>query len=419
MATRVAIAGAIAWTTAACSGQVAGTSTDGGVTDAVGFEQEAGFHPEGGLPHYDGGGGPHDAGPTPTGDTCQTPGVQCVQPPSPPSGAAPTQFTTAHDYAVFRLYMGDTDRIGVISESAWKAYGYDLDGLVTTKTSTDVCTLAAGASKLTQADGNGGIDNSFGENILPILITVAGSDFGKRIDTAIQGGLSTNLIYAVGFDDAAGNTTTATGLTGVLLGGGNYPASHGGGVPSWDLSTHWPIRPETLIGCAASVGCPPGTDPIANAQVQFPHAYQARGTFVNGSPATLVPILLGLGNVTMPLLIHSATITFDPAAPGSVTNGTIAGVLDTQELVNGFQAVAGSISTSLCSGSAFQSVAQQIEQASDIVIDPSTGAVSNSAGTLCNAVSIGLGFDALEIAAPTAADVAGPTPVPPNPCGDI
>jgi len=139
---------------------------------------------------------------------------------------------------------------------------------------------------------------------------------------------------------------------------------------------------------------------------------------VNGSPASLITISLGLGGQTLPLQVRSATVTFDPKAPGSVTNGTIAGVLATNELIAGLQSVAGSISTSLCSGSAFNSIAQQIQQGSDIIVDPTSGAVSNKPGTACNAISIGLGFEGVEIAVPTAADVAGPTPVAPSPCGD-
>ena len=80
------------------------------------------------------------------------------------------------------------------------------------------------------------------------------------------------------------------------------------------------------------------------------------------------------------------------------------------------QSVAGHISTSLCSGSAFQSIASQILQASDILIDPQSHAVSNVAGQNCNGISIGLGFDAKEIAAPTAADIEAPQPAAPNPC---
>ena len=146
-------------------------------------------------------------------------------------------------------------------------------------------------------------------------------------------------------------------------------------------------------------------------------AYQKNGTFVNGA-TVVVSLNLALGGTSFPLTVHAATVTFAPDVPGSVTDGTIAGAVLTTDLVAAMQSAAGSISTSLCSGSAFQSIAQQIEQASDIILSPSSTAISNTAGTPCNAISIGLGFDGSEVAIPTSADITGPTPVAPNPCGD-
>jgi hypothetical protein len=320
-----------------------------------------------------------------------------------------------HQYALRKLYFGDTDRSGVTNSEAWKAYGYDLDGLVTTKTSIDVCTLAAGASKDTQVDGNGGIDNSFGENILPIVITTSGQSFSSNANAAIEAGGPTDLVDVVGFDDSTNNTTNATGLTGVFFVGASYAVANGGAAPAWNVTTHWPIAPQSMNGCTATGGCPSGTNPVADAVVKFPQAYQSGGTFVTGNPVE-VPLSLGFGSSTLGLLVHAGTITFQPKKPGSVTNGVIAGALATTDLVNALQAVAGSISTSLCSGSAFQSIAQQIEQASDIVLD--TSGVTNGAGFSCNAISIGIGFDATEVAPPVPGDIAPSAPPPPDPCGD-
>lgn len=401
--------------TIGCNGQVESTPSDGGAHDAQ-PSQDAGA--DSAAPSYDSGGAPDASSPeaSPSGDTCQSPGVNCTVPPSPPSGAAPMPTgTTPHDYAIHTLFVGDTDRLGVTNAEAWKSFGYNLDNLVTTQGSNDVCTLAAGAVKYTQVDGIGGIDNSFGANILPILITTAGSSFSIELDAELADGSFTDLMYVTGFDDLSGNLTTAGGLTGVLLAGGDY-ATLNHGAPAWNLATQWPIEPESLNGCPAGV-CPAGTDPVAAAKVQFPSAYQKNGTFVSGGQSEIL-LRLTLAGAPLALTIHSASLTFEPNTPGSVTNGTLAGVLATTELVSAFQSVAGSISTSLCSGSAFQSIAQQIDQASDIVLDPGTGAVSNQAGVSCNAISIGLGFDATEVAPPTSANITGPTPTAPNPCGD-
>ena len=297
--------------------------------------------------------------------------------------------------------------------NAWQNYGYNLDGKVTTASSTDVCTLQAGAQKSYQTDGKGGIDNSFGENIIPILQTLLSTPT-TTVNNAIQGGSFTIFTYVTGFDDTAGNKTNATGLSGVLLAGAKYDPD-GGTAPGWTTSTVWPVLPDPglISGCMPyPQGCPAGTDPAANAVIKFPAAFQTGGTFVNGSPST-VTLSLSISGQSLSLQVASAVISFNPAGPGSVTDGTIAGVLDTNNLITSLMNVAGSFSPTLCGGSAFQSIAMQIQATSDIVLNGST--VSNAAGSMCNAISIGLGFDSKEIAAPT--DIAAPLAPKPSPCG--
>jgi hypothetical protein len=343
-------------------------------------------------------------------DLCASlPSGSCNDPPTKPTSGTPAS-TTPHNYALHQLVLGDTDRSGNPSTTAWQDFGYDLDGKITTQSSTDVCTLVAGSSKQVQVDGTKGIDNSFGSQIMPIIGTLD-STASQTLNTAIAGGSFTIMTYVVGFDDSAGNTTTAAGLTGVLLAGGKYSAD--GGAPAWDTTTVWPVLPDPglITGCSATAGCPSGTDPVKDAVIQFNGAFQTKGEFVSGAPNPLT-LSLSIGGQTLSLDIASAVISFDPSSPGSVTNGTIAGVLDTQDLISGLMNVAGNISTSLCSGSAFQSIAMQIEQTSDIVLNGTT--VSNPAGTTCNAISIGLGFNSTEIAVPSV--IAPGSPPTPSKC---
>jgi hypothetical protein len=331
-------------------------------------------------------------------------------PPQPSGGM--TTATTAHNYALHTLYLGGTTRSGQPSDTAWKDFGYNLDGKASTRASTDVCTLVSGAPLSTQDDGTNGIDNSFGANILPIVMSTAG-DINSTLNTSINKGSFTLMTYVKGFDDM-NPTQTATGLTGALISGTDYSILDAG-PPAWNTSTHWPVAPD-LLTCGAN--CVKGTDdPIGKSKVQFPHAYVTNGTFVNGSPSD-VQLSLGIGGQTLTVLTHSAVLTFDHSTPGSVKNGTIAGVIKTPELLDAVRGIAGHISRSLCGGAAFQSIANAITQASDIVYHDDTGAISNNAGETCNAISIGLGFDSTEIAVPTPADIAGPTPPAPDPCAD-
>jgi len=61
------------------------------------------------------------------------------------------------------------------TSTGWKTIGFNLDGKCTVPVSTNVCTLQTGASKATQDDGTGGIDNSYGENICPVVVSTSGA----------------------------------------------------------------------------------------------------------------------------------------------------------------------------------------------------------------------------------------------------
>ncbi len=89
-----------------------------------------------------------------------------------------------------RVNFGDSP-----TADAWKQIGFNLDGKVTSATSTNVCGLVQGASPTEQDDGQGGIDNSFGENICPILDPVR--------DRACSTGISQAYIVT----DASGSGT--------------------------------------------------------------------------------------------------------------------------------------------------------------------------------------------------------------------
>ena len=336
-------------------------------------------------------------------DSCSDPSSECVEPPSPPQGVSGA--LRSHDYAIHDLFLGDTDRMGVTSADAWRTFGYDLDEKRTTASSTDVCTPIAGATRQVQVDGAGAIDNSWGENMMPIIVA---NNSGEPPPVVPQP-VSTEMMYVRGFDDSTGNTTHNAGLTGVLLAGVALSSD----TLTWNLSMVWPVAPGTVSGCTAAGGCPAGTDPVRSALVKWPSAFQVNGTFSSGTPVDVM-LPLNIDGQTLPIDIRSAIVTFSPDGPGAVTNGTIAGVLSTQELIATLHQIAGNISTSLCTGSAFQNIAAQIEQTSDIVYDGK--AISNPPGQLCNAISIGLGFNAIEIAAPSV--IAPGMPQPPDRCGD-
>jgi len=305
---------------------------------------------------------------------------------TPPSsqGTATTQ-TTAHNFALHTLQLGDTDRMMNPSTTAWENYGFNIDGKITTTESTDVCTLYTGAPTSVQQDGTMGTDNSFGSNILPLVMTVAGSGLDTTLNNSINSGSFTVMFDITGLDDSNPSGQTNTMLSGALYAGGKFTGADGGAaMPTWTTADNWPVL-GTLLNNPNSLA--------DGSKITFPDSYVVAGTWVSGSPVANLALQLALSGQTLTLNVHQAVVTMDHTTGGHMANGTIAGVIDTQELIASLMAIAGRLSTSLCSGPAFQSIAVQIEQDSDILDDG-----TNTAGTPCTAISIGIGFTADEIA---------------------
>lgn len=293
------------------------------------------------------------------------------------------------NFAARKLYLGDTDRSGVASATAWKAYGANIDGKVTTSASTDACTLFTGASKVAQTDGDDGNDNSFGENILPIILSIFGADFSTQLNGAIESGASTFMLDLNGLTDDASQTlspVSASLFSGVSI-----------GTSTWTTTGEWGAYKSTLVGGSLSSG----------AITKFPTAAISAGTWSSGSTGDL-PLNISLGTATLALVVHHAVISFSHSSANSATLGNVSGVLSTSEFVAAFKKVAGNLSTSLCSGSALDAISAQFEQASDILQDG-----TNVMGTPCDGISIGFGFDATEVPPP---DVALGDPSSPDLC---
>ena len=336
------------------------------------------------------------------GDTAvATPGGGVGQPPAKPSGPV-TKDTSVKTFALSKFYLGETARAtgSAPSNTAWKKFGYNIDGKSTIATSTDVCTRAKGAPSSNQVDGEGGIDNSFGAVILPIIQSAASiNEPSKTITDTVTKGSFTIQLQVTGMTDDA--KQTATGLNGQLFASGAYKGDSPTDIPfpGFGPTTDWPVRAELLTD---------GNTIASGSKVKFTDAYMANGTFVNGGGGSTITLSLAFQGVSLDLAINKAILTFDHSAAGKATNGTIAGVINTEELITGLKKVAGRISSTLC-GSQFDGIAQQIRQASDIMADG-----SNAAGTDCSGISIGLGFDADLVMNPTkvAKDTGVTTPDP-------
>lgn len=310
------------------------------------------------------------------GNTPEGPGIQ---PPGKNPDAGPPTGVDNPVLAIRKLYLGDTDRKGVTSSTAWEEFGYDLDGKISTKDSKDLCQPAEGVSaSVVYEDGEDGRDNSFGKNILTIITGLA-SDASTQINNSIEGGSFTIMLSL----DELGADAEANGIHSKLYGGSKLVDMAGMEIaPAWDGTDEWPVIYELLEG-----------GDITKPKVEFPDSYVVKDpasgarTWVSGDFGD-VTLNLSISDFTLSLNIRHAVISMELADDNATaTNGTIAGILDTEQLITELGKVSGQFD--ICPGdSTFESIAQQIRQASDIGKD---GAQDPKA--VCDGISIGLGFE--------------------------
>jgi len=300
---------------------------------------------------------------------------------SPAAGSAPTVI------AMRKLLLGDTDASGNPDPNAWRDIGYNLDGLISTKNGTNHCKPQEGATKSSvQTDGTNGIDNSFGSNLMPIIGSLA-SNASQQISDSLEAGDFTIMLKLDNLEDGK---TDQTGITSALYGGAKFaamvdctatPTDPNCSPPLWDGSDKWPVLPELLNS---------PTD-IESSKVKFPTSYLAGGTWVSGSEGDL-NLSISIQGFSLALKITKAVLTMKVTGAGATakaTDGIIAGVIPTEQLINELKKVAGGFDPTLCEGATFESIAQQIRAASDIMSDGTNGDPTKT----CDGISVGLGFE--------------------------
>jgi hypothetical protein len=290
--------------------------------------------------------------------------------PTEPAGPVPQQGGSTV-FAITHFYYGDSDRSGNASSCAWASFGLNIDRKTTSATSTDVCTLVVGASTQVQIDGVEGIDNSFGENVLPALEEVDDTFISRSTSDLTNGG-ATTLVRV---------DNLGTGASNALLPGMLYRAVATTSPASWDGGDVRAVDTLSLVGGSVS-------SPL----LAFPKGYMNDRVWVGAPASGQGPLELHLSldkAPVSPLVVTHAQVAMTVDPSNASASGVISGVLTVQGILTWARQLAGSISTSLCGGSAFQSIASQIEQMADIMTDG-----SNEPGRTCDGISIGIGFDA-------------------------
>lgn len=372
-----------------CGGSTSGgPSCDGGTTcNAAGV----GGASTGGTAAIGGTGGAPSGGAGGIGGAA--PGTAAPPPPDPAaplaSGSSPTTL------ALYRLNLGDLGPQGYPEPGAWRSIGYDVDGIASTKNDANHCKPQQGATKNSvQTDGDGGIDNSFGANLLPIFQALAADPSGA-VTQSIQSGEFTLLFY---LSDLTPGLPSQNILTAAL-----YDGAATAQPPAWNGMDAWPVTYESVKG----------GNPKAPKQV-FPSSYLVNGTWVSSQTPEPYTVTLRLSMQGFPLVVPVSRVRFSmklsgsgPTASGS--SGIISGVIATDGFIAEFQKIAGALDPTLCEGATFESIAQQVRAASDIMTDGSNG----NPTSYCNAISVGLAFDARAV---MLGPVAPPQTPPPHPC---
>jgi hypothetical protein len=330
------------------------------------------------------------SGATTTSSSSSSSGSDAHAEPPQPGPQNPGDGTGATVFAVTHLYVGDTNRDGTPDPAnAWKQYGFDLDGKISDQYSVDLCKPQSNAApKTVYPDGYAGIDNSFGKNILPILLGLT-ADFSQKVNDSIAQGQGTLLIDIEQLGAGADYNPLLARL---------YQSADLGQPPHFDGTDHWPVAPESLVS---------PTD-VTSAKVSMPQSYVFADTWV-GSYQGDMHLKLPSAGFMLDITIHHPVIAMklDPAHKSAV-NGTIAGLVPTESFVQMIKQIAGQFDPALCNGPTIDSITTQIRQASDSLADGSQDPTKT-----CDSISIGIGFDAVvdQLGA-----VAPPTPPPPNPC---
>ncbi len=278
---------------------------------------------------------------------------------------------TGH-FVVQHVYFGDTDRSDVADTAAWRSFGLDLDGKASTAQSSDTCTPYASANAaLVATDGEGGIDNSFGENLMPAikLLSAGFGDFGQQVNANFEAGGST-ILFRTNLLDGAEPWVVREYLT----------APHAT-APTFDGRDVFAIDESSLAG---------GSIAIDDARVMDTAATLV-GDTLTMHPYDEVLVAGSFGGASIQFHVHHARVVMKlDATRMHVVEGALGGILRTNEFLADLHGVLGTLNPSFCSGSSWDFIVERVHQSEDILADG-----TNRAGVPCDAISVGLGFRAV------------------------
>jgi len=323
-------------------------------------------------------------------------------PDRPPSGTS----SKADDIeAVFAFRNISLDQSG----DRWTRFGLDLDGMNTTSVSDAAeCVAANGNPPL---DGNKGIDNSFGQHVLPTVVSLIsclednialnqGLGFGTVLlrlrewnGTPNDAKVDVSVLSAVdgtSLDDVAGVKWGGSNSASLMRSRGNEEAP----PPAWDGEDVFFVDPASLV--AGDLG---------HALVWKTDAYISNGRVVLPvDTATTFAFLTGPGAF---LLSLNGFLIADISEDGQILEkGLLAGRFSAGDLVATLRPLG------ICDESFRGSIVGLLTNNLDLRIDPKLGSPDDQ----CTATGVAFSFQGIRA---QMAEIVAPVELPiPDPCAD-
>lgn len=268
--------------------------------------------------------------------------------------------------------------------NGWRQLGFNLDDHVT-DSGEGPCTPVSGSTE--HQDGQNGIDNAFGNHVVPMLETML-DGFQERVNLEIEAGRFSYLFAIEALGDESRYSPVVTRL---------YQGADLGEAPAFDGKDNWPIRRDSLLNAS---------DP-ESAKNTLHCSYLSDDVWVS-EPMPELDIELRIGE-TNALALHLRDAVVSMAIDAdrkSASSGRLGGMIAVDDLADALVPIMDALGDDICDAAIYEDFLDELRQAADVRI----GAKS---GGSCNALSVGLGFNARS--ARIGSVVLAPPPKP-NPC---
>ncbi len=269
-------------------------------------------------------------------------------------------------------------------DSGWQALGFNLDDHVT-DSGEGPCAPLSGSTG--QQDGQNGIDNAFGHHVVPMLETML-DGFQERVNLEIEAGRFSYLFAIEALGEESRYYPVVTRL---------YQGADLGEAPDFDGKDNWPIRGDSLLN----------PSDIESAKNTLHCSYLSDDVWVS-EPMPALDIELRIDETNaLALHLREVVVSMDiDANRKSASGGRLGGMITVDDLADAIVPIMDALGEDICDAKIYEDFLDELRQAADVRI----GAKS---GGSCNALSVGLGFNAKSA---RLGSVALAPPPKPNPC---